>query len=205
MPAEGETRPGSLESLSADERIFAALCSLSSTNRAAAASALTDLLEEKHSTGHHRRVGELIASADPRERAGGLAALGALVMIDGDDLGPRLSTYGGPLRIAIQRSAGSNLQVVGQVCEFYGELVRRARDPEALDVETRWSLAALNEDADLTHAVATSEVRLLTGVLTLRQLTLQAPTAVYPHAATALEHLWRPLTCPSLQVGILLF
>ena len=133
----------------ADRMIFAALCSASATDRQAAAAALTDLLEEKHSTEHHRRVGELIASAEPSERAGGLAAIGSLVLIDGDDLGPRLSTYGPPLRTALQRSVSSSLEVVGQVCEYYGELVRRARDPEALEAEARWSLGALSEDGDV--------------------------------------------------------
>jgi hypothetical protein len=190
-----------------DSMIFAALCSASATERQAAAAALTDLLEEKHSTEHHRRVGELIASAEPNERAGGLAAIGSLIQLDGDDLGPRLSTYGPPLRTALQRSVGSSLEVVGQVCEYYRELVRRARDPEALEAEARWSLGALSEDGEASSLLSgdggigvSAEVRLLTGVLTLRQLTLQAPTAVYPHAAAALEQLWRPLTFHAPQV-----
>ena len=45
------------------ERIFASICSPSALDRHAAATALSDLMEEKHSTEHHRRVGELISSA----------------------------------------------------------------------------------------------------------------------------------------------
>ena len=56
------------------ERLFANLVSTSATTSGAAAAALADLLEEQHSTEHHRRVGELIASAKPHEQAGGLAA-----------------------------------------------------------------------------------------------------------------------------------
>ena len=82
-------------------RIFAQLCSASPLDRSVAAAELTDLLEEKHSTGLHMRVGELIASAEPSERTGGLTAMGALLLIEGDDLGPRLSTYGAPLRMAL--------------------------------------------------------------------------------------------------------
>ena len=137
-----------------DSIIFAALCSASATERQAAAAALTDLLEEKHSTEHHRRVGELIASAESNERAGGLAAIGSLMQLDGDDLGPRLSTYGLPLRTALQRSVGNSLEVVGQVCEYYRELVRRARDPEALEAEARWSLGALSEDGDASSLLS---------------------------------------------------
>ena len=87
------------------ERIFASICSPSALDRHAAATALSDLMEEKHSTEHHRRVGELISSAEANERAGGLAAIASLMLIDGDDLGPRLSTYGPPLRTALLRSA----------------------------------------------------------------------------------------------------
>lgn len=203
MPKPREGLGQDPDAETADARIFAALLSPSPLDRSAAAAALMDVLEEKYSLEHHYRVAKLIESPDPRERAGGLAAIGALTMIDGDDLGPRLSTYGPPLRWALVRSLGSSPEVVREVCKHYDELLRRARDPDALQKEARWALAALGEDADPSDPIGSSqppELRLLVGVITLRQLTLQAPTAVYPLAATALELLWRPLTFQSAQV-----
>jgi hypothetical protein len=188
------------------EKIFSALVSTSPLDRAAAAAELADLLEEKHSTEHHRRVGELIASADPRERAGGLAAIGALLLIDGEDLGPRLSTYAEPLRTALLRSVGHNAEALGVACDAYGELVRRGRDRDKLESEVRYALDALTDDADAASAAERDsreahplEARLLVAVVTLRQLTVHAPGAIYPHVAAALE-LWRPLTFPAAQV-----
>lgn len=193
-------------------RIFSALVSSSPLDRAAAAAELADLLEEKHSTEHHRRVGELIASAEPLERAGGLAAIGALLQIDGEDLGPRLSTYAAPLRTALLRSVGTNAEVLGLACDYYGELVRRGRDRDKLEAEVRCALDALSDEADSggerggggrgdarerpEHPL---EARLLVAVLTLRQLIVHAPAAIYPHVSAALD-LWRPLTFASLQV-----
>ena len=231
----------------ADTRIFAALASASPLDRAAAAAELADLLEEKHSTQHHRRVGEMIASASPEERAGGLAAIGALLLIDGEDLGPRLSTYASPLRTALLRSVGDNEEALGAACEYYGELVRRGRDPDVLEREARLALdalAALADDHGDTSADASARVgvpaipagisrgllgggglggggnsagsieretersenfplegRLLVAVLTLRQLSVHAPAAIYPHVAAALE-LWRPLTFHSARVRL---
>ena len=180
-------------------RIFSALISASPKDRAAAAAELADLLEEKHSTEHHRRVGELIASAEPRERAGGLAAIGALLLIDGEDLGPRLSTYAAPLRTALLRSVGHNAEALALACDYYGELVRRGRDRDKLEAEVRTALDALGDEADADGASRGGalasfggggagfsssaaehplEARLLVAVLTLRQLTVHAPAAI---------------------------
>lgn len=203
------TSGGGSKSASSDPRIFTQLCSTSALDRSAAAAELTDLLEEKHSTEHHRRVGELIASPDLRARTGGLAAIGTLLLIDGEDLGPRLSTYGAPLRTALLRLYGQSNMVVNRACEYYGELVRRCRDPDVLEVEAKSALDALADDAELVRDLVGSrsserdvppEARLLVAVLTLRQLTVHAPTAVYPHAATALEVLWKPLIVNNAQV-----
>lgn len=191
-------------------RIFAQLCSASPLDRSVAAAELTDLLEEKHSTEHHRRVGELIASVELSARTGGLAAIGTLLLIDGEDLGPRLSTYGAPLRTALLRLVGGRPDaLLHQACEFYGELVRRCRDPDVLEAEVKSALDALADDADTVRDLVgsrssekdvTPEARLLVAVLTLRQLTVHAPTAVYPHVATALEVLWKPLIINNAQV-----
>ena len=117
----------------------------------------TDLLEEEHSTEHHRRVGELIASGAAQERAGGLAAIGALLLIDGEDLGPRLSTYAAPLRTALLRSVRLNAEGPRKnegeahaqaAADYYAELVRRGRDPDVLELEVRCALDALSDDAD---------------------------------------------------------
>ena len=199
-----------MSTTSAPERIFAALCSSSARDRSTAAGELADLLEEKHSTEYHRRVGELIASAEPRKCAGGLAAISALMMIDGDDLGPRLSTYGAPLRVALLRSFSSNADDVWRACEqHYGELVRRGRDPDALEAETRCALEALSDEmepnggsggARLGEKDATPEARLLVALLSLRQLTTHASAAVYPQTVTALELLWKALTYRSSRV-----
>ena len=131
----------------ADARIFAGLTSLSPLDQHAAAAELADLLEEKHSTEHHRRVGELIASAEDSERAGGLAAIGALLRIDGEDLGPRLSTYATPLRKALLLSIGRSAEARAQAGEYYGELVHRCRDPDVLEAEVRRAFDALGEDS----------------------------------------------------------
>ena len=183
-------------------RIFDQLCSPSPAARSSAASALTDLIEEKHSTGLHMRVGELIASAVPSERTGGLAAMGALLLIEGDDLGPRLSTYGAPLRTALQLSAATSLDALSILCNYYGELVVRARDPDALETEIRWALSALggSEERGENGEDDEADVQALVGTLTLRQLTLHVPTSVYPHSAAALEQLWKPLTFDSAPV-----
>ena len=130
------------------EYLFANLVSTSATTSGAAAAALADLLEEQHSTEHHRRVGELIASAKPHEQAGGLAAIRALLLIDGEDLGPRLSTYAAPLRTALLRAAGDP-DALNAACEYYGELVRRGRDPDVLEAEVRCALDALRVRAPL--------------------------------------------------------
>ena len=49
-------------------------------------------------------------------------------------------------------------------------------------------------------AEASLEARLLVSVLALRQLTVHAPTAIYPHVGTALDLLWKPLTYHTSQV-----
>ena len=68
---------------------------------------------------------------------GGLTAIGVLMLIDGEDLGPRLSTYAAPLRTALLRTVGSNVDAASQACEYYGQLVRRGRDPEVLETEIK--------------------------------------------------------------------
>jgi hypothetical protein len=193
------------------ERIFEGICSSAPLDRSAAAAELTDLLEEQHSTEHHRRVGELIASAEVREQTGGLSAIAALLLIDGEDLGPRLSTYGGPLRTALLRLVGRpvNAAVLNQASGFYGELVRRCRDPDVLEAEVKSVFDVLADFDDTGTGYggargagreAKPEARLLVAVLTLRQLTVHAPAAVYPHVATALEVLWTPLVSAAVRV-----
>ena len=194
------------------ERIFECICSSSPLDRSAAAADLTDLLEESHSTEHHRRVGELIASEEMHEQAGGLSAIAALLLIDGEDLGPRLSTYGSPLRTALLRlasrttdAAALNQAPAAAACDYYGELVRRCRDPDVLESEARSALDALadNEDVGSSRAAErgiTPEARLLVAVLTLRQLTVHAPPAIYLHVATAVEVLWKPLVHGAARV-----
>ena len=207
----------------ADARIFALLRSGSALDRSVAAAELTDLLEEKHSTEHHRRVGELIASPDARQRAAGLAAIGALLRIDGEDLGPRLSTYATPLRMALVRSIRRDEQACARAADFYGALVRRCRDPDVLEAEVKCALDALRLDGDPSEqrrpgssrgggggggggatsgggGAITPEARVLVSVLSLRQITVHAPTAVYPHVNAALDLLWRPLAFPAAQV-----
>jgi hypothetical protein len=219
----------------ADARIFALLRSGSALDRSVAAAELTDLLEEKHSTEHHRRVGELIASPDARQRAAGLAAIGALLRIDGEDLGPRLSTYATPLRMALVRSIRRDEQACARAADFYGALVRRCRDPDVLEAEVKCALDALRLDGASMAippsnagpapseqrrpgssrgggggggggatsgggGAITPEARVLVSVLSLRQITVHAPTAVYPHVNAALDLLWRPLAFPAAQV-----
>ena len=190
------------------DHIFEQLCSASRLDRSAAAAELTDLLEEKHSTEHHRRVGKLIASPEQNERTGGLAAIGALLLIDGEDLGPRLSTYAAPLRTALLRlvDASSADALLRQLCDYYGKLVHRCRDPDVLEAEVRSALDALADEAESVREMVGSrsaevtEARLLVAVLTLRQLTVHAPTSVFPHVATALEALWKALVYPTVRV-----
>ena len=53
--------------------------------------------------------------------------------------------------------------------------------------------------ADAAQGAVPLALRLLVAVLTLRQLIIHAPAALYPHAAASLE-LWRPLTFAAAQV-----
>ena len=140
----------------------------------------------------------------------GPAAVRALLLIDGEDLGPRLSTYAAPLRTALLRAAGDP-DALNAACEYYGELVRRGRDPDVLEAEVRCALDALADETESNVERGSRghergrehplEARLLVAVLTLRQLTMHAPAAIYPHVAAALE-LWRPLTFPAASVRL---
>ena len=81
----------------------------------------------------------------------------------------------------------------------------RCRDPDVLESEARSALDALadNEDVGSSRAAErgiTPEARLLVAVLTLRQLTVHAPPAIYLHVATAVEVLWKPLVHGAARV-----
>ena len=103
------------------------------------------------------------------ERAGGLAAIGALLRIDGEDLGPRLSTYATPLRKALLLSIGRSAEARAQAGEYYGELVHRCRDPDVLEAEVRRAFDALGEDADRAAAERSGGARAATAAARRRR------------------------------------
>jgi hypothetical protein len=161
---------------------------------------------------HHRRLCELIASSVAIDRAGGVEALCAL--LEDDETAPRLASFGAPLRGGMQHTAavllggspaGNELATLSWV---YGELARRG-DPEAADAEAKAALEVLSESDAAASAAAprggergerpSGDGRLMAAVLALHQLTLHAPTSIYPHVGTALV-LWKSLTCGSVQV-----